>query len=83
MVWDIGLFVFDMVIVVNFDDVEVVDWFIDGGIGILGGGWSGFIEDRLFRCIVVDIVELVSELVLSLFLVDGIVGWVIWCFWKK
>ena len=83
LVWDTGLPVPDMVTVVNPDDVEAVDWFTDGGTGTPGGGWSGSTEDRSFRCTAVDTAELVSELVPSLSLVDGTVGWVTWCFWKK
>lgn len=64
----------------KLDVVEEGVWLIVRGIEILGGGWSGFIEERLFRGIEVDLVVLFSELVLSLFFVDGIVGWGIWCF---
>lgn len=80
---DIGFFVFDIGIVVNLDDEILEVWFMWCGIDILGGGWRGFIDDNLFFCIFVGIIEvLFRELVFSLFFVEDIIGCVI-CFWKK
>lgn len=71
---DIGFFVFDIGIVVNLDDEILEVWFMWCGIDILGGGWRGFIDDNLFFCIFVGIIEVLLKEVLFLLMMGNLFG---------